>query len=104
MMKQKSIISFKLEPLVIIDALKFNFTLLILDPININLEHSYNLNAIKVVEVTDDFISLDENIIKCQNDETKDDCITRKYIEEIQRQCECLPLQLRQTNKVKSSL
>ena len=43
---------------------------------------------------TDSFFTLDEDIRKCQ-EKPKDDCSTRKYLEDLKNKCQCLPFQLR---------
>ena len=86
---------------VYLKILIFNLNFLTLtDPLKLDLELSYNLNSIKEIEVTDDFLTLDKKIINCQNKETKDDCTTSNYLDTIQRECECIPLKLRLSNKV----
>ena len=62
--------------------------------------NEYNLNNVKEISVTDDFLTLDKTIIKCQNEETLEDCKTRKYIDTMVKQCKCLPFNLRIFNKV----
>ena len=64
------------------------------------MENECNLNVIKEITATSSFLSLDRNVRKCQDDETFDDCVTRKYIDDLIRQCNCLPLNLRLTEKV----
>ena len=58
------------------------------------------MNVIKEITATSSFLSMDRNVRKCQDDETFDDCVTRKYIDDFIRQCNCLPLNLRLTEKV----
>ena len=41
--------------------------------------------------MTDGFMTLDEPVIKCQNEENYDDCKTRKYVDALKKKCECLP-------------
>ena len=52
------------------------------------------MNVIKVITVTDSFLSMDKNIRGCQQ-ESFDDCMTEKYINNLKNFCQCLPFQLR---------
>ena len=54
----------------------------------------------KEISVTKDFLSLDKAITKCQNEESLQDCKTRKYIDTIVEQCKCLPFAIRNDNEV----
>ena len=54
----------------------------------------------KEISVTDDFLTLDKSIIKCQNEESLQDCKTRKYIDTMVEQCNCLPFAIRNDNEV----
>ena len=62
--------------------------------------NEYNLNTVKEISVTDDFVTLDKTIIKCQNEELLQDCKTRKYINTMVEQCKCLPFSIRTNNEV----
>ena len=59
----------------------------------------YNLNVVKEVSVTDSFLALDKKISGCQK-ESFNDCTTRKYMNTLLSKCQCLPFQLRLTEKV----
>ena len=54
----------------------------------------YKIRAFKVVEAKDSFLALDENIRRCQ-EEPQDDCNTRKYLDTLKKECQCLPFQSR---------
>ena len=54
----------------------------------------------KEISVTDEFLTLDKTIINCQNEETLEDCKTRKYINTMVEQCKCLPFSIRTHDKV----
>ena len=54
----------------------------------------------KYVKVTDSFLSLDENVIKCQNDKTFEQCLTQNYLESFMKKHKCLPIQVRLSTKV----
>ena len=60
------------------------------------------LTVIKEIMVTDSFLSLDKSIRGCQ-EETFDECRTRKYANALTEKCKCLPFQLRLTEEVVSS-
>ena len=63
-------------------------------------EGEYNLNDLKEITTTDSFDSLDQNIRYCQNEESINDCTTRQYMDELLRDCGCLPIKMRQNEKV----
>ena len=42
----------------------------LLDSLKLPLDYEYNLNAVKEIQVTDSFLTLDESGRKCQNTET----------------------------------
>ena len=48
----------------------------------------------QVVEAKDSFLTLDKEVRGCQ-EESQDDCNTKKYMEELEEKCKCLPFQLR---------
>ena len=66
----------------------------------LKIGNEYNLNNVKEITVTDDFLTLDKSIIKCQNEESLQDCKTRKYIDTTVEQCKCLPFGIRNNNEV----
>ena len=57
------------------------------------------MNVIKVITVTDSFLSMDKNIRGCQQ-ESYDECMTKKYINDLKHFCQCLPFQLRLSEEV----
>ena len=63
-------------------------------------EGEYNLNDLKETKTTHFFDSLDEKSRHCQNVESIIDCTTRHYMDELIRECGCLPFQIRQDEKV----
>ena len=63
------------------------------------MEMEYNLNVIKEVRVTDSFQSMGKDIKGCQ-EESYDECTTRKYMSTLIRNCQCLPFKLRLTDEV----
>ena len=42
-----------------------------LEPLLLKIGNEYNLNNVKEISVTDDFLTLDKTIIGCQNEESK---------------------------------
>ena len=64
------------------------------------MEKNYYLNVIKEVTVTKSFLSMDKQTRQCQ-EETYDYCTTKNYLDALIKKCECLPLQIRNTNEVK---
>ena len=74
---------------------------LLLDPVGLFGEGQYNLHSMKEISVTDSFMGLNIESRKCQNIETFDDCKTRLYVEHLRKECGCLPLSLRLSEKVK---
>ena len=59
----------------------------------------YYLNVIKEITVTDSFLSSNEQTRGCQ-EESVDECTTRKYRKTFLNQCNCLPFQLRLNEEV----
>ena len=47
---------------------------------------------------------MDKDARKCQDDEPFDQCISRKYIDDLKHRCKCFPLNLRITNEVNGNL
>ena len=62
------------------------------------LDHDYNLNTVKEIQISEEFLTLDKDLVECQNEESHEDCATRKYLETIEKDCGCLPFNIR-TNK-----
>ena len=66
-----------------------------LEPIKLAIGKEYNLNNLKEIQVTEDFLSLDKSVIGCQNEGSIDECKTREYIDALMSQCKCLPFSIR---------
>ena len=64
-------------------------------------EGKYNLNVLKEIEVSDDFLGLDQEQKECQNETTLQECKSKLYIDTLLDKCGCLPLGLRISNEVK---
>ena len=73
---------------------------MLLDPVGLFSEGQYNLNNIKEISVTDSFMGLDKNTRHCQNIETFNECKTRLHVENLRKECGCLPLTLELSEKV----
>ena len=54
----------------------------------------YNLNNVKEIEITEDFLGLDQSVIKCQTRESIDTCKEWLYIDSLMAKCGCLPFSL----------
>ena len=70
------------------------------EPTKMTGEGEYNLNVLKEIKVTDSYLGLDQDRRECQNKEPFYNCTTRLFIDSLLRQCGCLPLNLRLSNKV----
>ena len=68
----------------------------------LELGKDYNLNVVKVIEVTDQFLTLDEAARGCQIKESEAECFTRNYVGSLLEQCNCLPFSMRLHQKVLS--
>ena len=66
-------------------------SIMLLDPITLNGEGAYNFNSIKQIDVSESFLSMDPDIIKCQTKESLNDCTTRFYLLEVKDKCHCIP-------------
>ena len=61
----------------------------------------YKLNDLKEIIVKDSFLTLEEDIRGCQDDEPFDDCTTRNYVKALTKICGCFPFHLKlETTKV----
>ena len=61
----------------------------------------YNLNNLKEIKATKDFLTLDEYVIGCQNRESINECRSRQYIDTLLKTCGCLPFGLIDLDQVK---
>ena len=71
-----------------------------LEPLRLKVGHEYNLNNVKEIEVTDDFLTLGKTIINCQNEESLETCQTKRCLNSMVEQCKCLPFGIRDVDKV----
>ena len=72
----------------------------ILVPLHLVGFHEFNLNVMKEVKVTNDFLGLDKSIQGCEMEKSFDNCTTLKMIENIKKECKCLPFNIRIGTKV----
>ena len=70
------------------------------DPVTLTGEGQYNFNSIKQIDVTESFLSINQEFTKCQNKEPLEDCTTRYYLSEVKKKCGCLPYAISQMDKV----
>ena len=69
------------------------------EPVQLNGEGEYNLNNLKEIMVTDDYLGLDENVRGCHN-KSAFSCSTKKHIDTFLDECGCLPLNMKLSDKV----
>ena len=62
--------------------------------------YEYNLDALTDIEITESFLTLDQESRECQNDETFSNCTTRHYMNAVLQKCGCLPFNMRLSNRV----
>ena len=67
-----------------------------LAPITLYGEGAYAISAVKKIEVTDEYLGLDEDVRKCQNLEPFENCTTRQYLQAVQNECNCVLYPMRQ--------
>ena len=72
----------------------------VLDPVTLSGEGQYNLDSLKMFEVTQSFLGLDENVKKCQNKMPFDNCTTSHYLDTIRKKCKCLPFTVNSLEEV----
>ena len=70
------------------------------EPVKLNGEGEYNLNALKEIEVTDSYLGLDQKVRGCQNKEPQFNCTSRLYINHLLDKCGCLPFSMKLFDKV----
>ena len=72
----------------------------IVEPLQLGVGKEYNLNNIKEIKVTEDFLGLSVAKRKCQNEESYEECKTRNYIDALMKTCKCLPFVIGEADKV----
>ena len=68
---------------------------MILEPVTLVGEGRFNLNVLKHIEVTDSYLDMAKDAKHCQNNEDIDICTTRQYLKAFQKQCGCVPFNIR---------
>ena len=63
-------------------------------------EGQYNLNSVKEIKASEDFLGMDKSIRECQNEESFEVCKAKRYIEEFLDECKCLPFGIQHLYKV----
>ena len=51
----------------------------------------FQLYVVKEISVTEEFLGLGEEIRKCQTKETFGECNTRLFLDEMKKECHCVP-------------
>ena len=65
-----------------------------------SVEAEYNMDTLKEIRVTNSYLGLDQNVRGCQNDEPLFNCTTRHLIENMVKQCNCLPFNLKLAHNI----
>ena len=73
---------------------------LFLEPLTLLGEGSYNLNVVKDISATDEFLEMDVKERGCQVEIPYENCTTSKAIDSIIQKCHCLPSYLNKEEKV----
>ena len=68
--------------------------ILITEPLKLSVDKQYNLNNIKEISVTKDFLTLNADVTNCQNIESLQECRTKLNIDAFLAQCGCLPFSM----------
>ena len=71
-----------------------------IEPLRLAVGNEFNLNNVKEIKVSDEFLGLNMDITGCQNDRSLTDCKTEQYLTALRTQCKCLPLSVSSTEKV----
>ena len=66
-------------------------------------EGEYNLDEAGIINVTDSFLGLSQDVTECQNFEPLYNCTTRFYRNSLLMQCGCLPFNIRLFDKVREA-
>ena len=65
------------------------------EPLRLYGGGDYEFTNVKEMNVTEEFLELDEDVKKCQNNESVVDCAAREYLESGRKECQCVPFNLR---------
>ena len=64
-------------------------------PVVLKGEGHYVLTSVKEIQVTAGLVALGEKVTGCQTEESRWDCVTRSYQEQLLASCHCAPLHIR---------
>ena len=64
------------------------------DSLKLETGWEYNLNAVKDIKGTKDFLAMDDDRKGCQI-EPNENCTTRRYVDRIIGKCGCLPISMK---------
>ena len=78
-----------------------NIKLYFEEPVILIGEGKYNINHLKEIKVTEDYLGLDQNVRKCQHNKPLQDCTTKHYFDTIMGKCGCIPLSVKLSNKLR---
>ena len=59
----------------------------------------YSLSSVMEIDGTTEYLRVAEELGKCQNKESQEDCQTREYLTQGIQQCNCIPYKLRNYSK-----
>ena len=65
------------------------------EPLRLYGGGDYEFTNVKEMNVTEDFLQLEEDVKKCQNNESVVECAAREYLESGREECGCVPFPLR---------
>ena len=68
--------------------------IMITELLKLSVDKQYNLNNIKEISVTKDFLTLNADVTNCQNIESLQECQTKQNIDAHYGQCGCLPFSM----------
>ena len=71
----------------------------LLEPLTFDGEGNYALSNVKEFAVTSGFINLGEEVTECQDQESFEECTTRKYLQLAREECSCTPFSLSHLNE-----
>ena len=70
-------------------------------------EGQFNLSILKEIAVTDSFLGLDSDVIKCKRyyiEDSHDSCMTRYIWEQMRQNCKCLPFGINNATVIKDKV
>ena len=72
-----------------------------LEPFPLLKDGEYNLNVLKDISVTSEFLGMNQDDKACQNQEPQLNCTTRFYKDSLLEKCKCLPFNIRLSDEVR---